>query len=67
MHLKNLFKISEEIGEMVLFFGCRTKDLDIYRAEKKEMITEGVLSESYLALSRDPTIKKVFNLYCYSC
>ena len=62
----HLNAISEKVGEMILFFGCRTKNQDIYRAEKKEMIAEGVLTESYLALSRDPSTKKVFTLYYYS-
>lgn len=44
---------------MTLFFGCRTKALDLYPEEKEEMVSEGVLKNTYLALSREPSIPKV--------
>ena len=44
---------------MTLFFGCRTRGLDLYHEEKQDMLNEGVLSMTYLALSREPSIKKV--------
>lgn len=42
-----------------LFFGCRTKTLDLYRDEKKEMQEMGILDRVFLALSREPDIPKV--------
>jgi len=33
--------------------------MDLYKADKMEMIKEGVLDKTYLALSREPSIPKV--------
>lgn len=33
--------------------------MDLYKADKMEMIREGVLDKTYLALSREPSIPKV--------
>lgn len=33
--------------------------MDLYKTDKMEMVNEGVLDKTYLALSRDPTIPKV--------
>jgi hypothetical protein len=46
---------------MWLFFGCRLKELDLYRDEKDKMLEEYVLNKEFLALSREPGIKKVSN------
>jgi nitric-oxide synthase len=43
----------------MLFFGCQYKSMDLYKTDKMEMLNEGVLDKTYLALSRDPTIPKV--------
>ncbi|CAL4142070.1 unnamed protein product, partial [Meganyctiphanes norvegica] len=51
---------NENFGEMSLFFGCQTRSLDLYAAEKKAMIGAGVLSQVYLALSREPNIRKTY-------
>lgn len=55
MQLKNNVKI----GRMWLFFGCRTKDMDLYKEEKALMLKTGVLERVFLALSREPNIPKV--------
>lgn len=47
------------MGRTMLFFGCQYKSMDLYKTEKTEMIAEGVLDKTYLALSREPSIKKV--------
>lgn len=47
------------IGGIWLFFGCRTKALDLYKEEKEEMVANKVLEKTFLALSRDPNIPKV--------
>ncbi|KAK7067437.1 Nitric oxide synthase, brain [Halocaridina rubra] len=45
---------------MTLFFGCRTRALDLYSEEKEAMKRAGILSHTYLALSREPTIPKTY-------
>ncbi|XP_060528614.1 nitric oxide synthase isoform X2 [Cylas formicarius] len=47
-------------GKMWLFFGCRTKEMDLYKEEKQEMVQEGILERVFLALSREPTINKTY-------
>jgi len=47
------------MGRTMLFFGCQYKSMDLYKADKMEMIKEGVLDKTYLALSREPSIPKV--------
>lgn len=48
------------IGKMTLFFGCRLQCLDLYEDEKAEMVREGVLDQVFLALSREPKIRKTY-------
>lgn len=49
----------QKFGKIWLFFGCRQRNLDLYRQEKKEMLEVGVLDKVFLALSREPGFKKV--------
>jgi nitric-oxide synthase len=42
-----------------LFFGCRTKSLDLYADDKEEMLKSGILNRVFLALSRERNIPKV--------
>ncbi|XP_011646208.1 nitric oxide synthase, salivary gland [Pogonomyrmex barbatus] len=51
---------NQKFGKIWLFFGCRQKNLDLYRQEKKEMLDVGVLDKVFLALSREPGIKKTY-------
>ena len=52
--------VSEQsFGKIWLFFGCRHKGLDLYRDEKNKMRNKGVLDKEFLALSREPGVKKV--------
>lgn len=53
--------VKKEVGKIWLFFGCRKKELDLYREQKQEMLRRGVLNRVFLALSREPDVKKV----CY--
>lgn len=50
---------TEKTGPMTLFFGCRTRLLDLYMEEKEAMRRAGVLTHTYLALSREPKLPKV--------
>ncbi|XP_042218772.1 nitric oxide synthase-like protein isoform X3 [Homarus americanus] len=47
-------------GQMTLFFGCRTKALDLYAEEKEAMKRSGALTQTYLSLSREPNIPKTY-------
>jgi nitric-oxide synthase len=46
-------------GKMTLFFGCRTKEMILYLTELEQLKKDLVLSDIFLALSREPSIKKV--------
>ncbi|XP_045781881.1 nitric oxide synthase-like protein isoform X1 [Maniola jurtina] len=48
------------IGPVWLFFGCRTRTMDLYREEKEQALKDGVLSKVFLALSREKTIPKMY-------
>lgn len=52
-------KENMNVGRMWLFFGCRTKEMDLYKEEKAVMQKSGVLERVFLALSREPNIPKV--------
>ncbi|XP_053625637.1 nitric oxide synthase-like protein isoform X1 [Plodia interpunctella] len=47
-------------GPVWLFFGCRTRTMDLYREEKEQALKEGVLSKVFLALSREKNIPKMY-------
>ncbi|XP_047505160.1 nitric oxide synthase-like protein isoform X1 [Pieris napi] len=47
-------------GAVWLFFGCRTKTMDLYREEKEQAVKDGVLSKVFLALSREKNIPKMY-------
>lgn len=49
----------KRVGKMWLFFGCRQRELDLYKEEKAEMLQKKVLDKVFLALSREPNIPKV--------
>lgn len=49
-----------EYGKVWLFFGCRQRNLDLYRQEKEEMVKAGVLDKVFLALSREPGLNKTY-------
>ncbi|KAF5278426.1 hypothetical protein FQA39_LY05915 [Lamprigera yunnana] len=50
----------KQIGKMWLFFGCRKRNLDLYKDEKEEMLKLKVLDRVFLALSREPGQKKTY-------
>ncbi|XP_072754682.1 nitric oxide synthase, salivary gland-like [Anoplolepis gracilipes] len=51
---------NQTFGKVWLFFGSRRRNLDLYRQEKKEMLEAGVLDKAFLALSREPNVKKTY-------
>lgn len=54
-----MFISAQEFGKIWLFFGCRQKNLDLYKKEKQDMMDAGVLDKVFLALSREIGHKKV--------
>lgn len=50
---------NKQVGKIWLFFGCRTRELDLYKEEKNEMLKKGVVDKVFLALSREPNVPKV--------
>ncbi|XP_043272207.1 nitric oxide synthase, salivary gland [Venturia canescens] len=59
-HAERKLHHHENYGKIWLFFGCRQRNLDLYRQEKKEMLETGVLDKVFLALSREPGITKTY-------
>lgn len=55
-----MYILGENFGSMWLFFGCRSRILDYYRAEKEAMLKQGVLSRVSLALSREPGHNRMY-------
>lgn len=57
-----IMKLENEqpIPKVLLFFGCRTKALDLYYEEKEEMKRKGVLDKVFLALSREAKTQKTY-------
>ena len=52
--------VNIEWGSMDLYSGCRRfKEDNIYQEEKQQMLNDGTLDHTYLALSREPRLKKV--------
>lgn len=56
-------KQNKKMGKMWLFFGCRQKEMDLYRDEKANMLSKKVLDKVYLALSREGNIPKVLGTF----
>ncbi|XP_014368149.2 nitric oxide synthase [Papilio machaon] len=50
--------LSNNVGPVWLFFGCRYKTMDLYREEKEEALARGVLSKAMVALSREEGVSK---------
>ncbi|XP_063359614.1 nitric oxide synthase-like protein isoform X1 [Cydia amplana] len=48
------------IGPVWLFFGCRTRTMDLYREEKEQALRDNVLTKVFLALSREKKIPKMY-------
>lgn len=61
--IKNLKPDDEKSGPMWLFFGCRNRDMDLYKQEKQKAVEDGVLHRIFLALSREQCSDKVVYLF----
>lgn len=57
--MKSLEPGAQKPGPIWLFFGCRHDDMELYKEEKENAVSDGVLTESFLALSRDNDCKDV--------
>ncbi|XP_058453237.1 nitric oxide synthase [Malaya genurostris] len=49
-----------KIPKVWLFFGCRTRKVDLYNNEKQEMLQTGILDRVFLALSREENVPKTY-------
>ncbi|XP_031623820.1 nitric oxide synthase [Contarinia nasturtii] len=49
-----------QLPKVWLFFGCRTKALDLYGDEKQEMVDKKILDRVFLAMSREPDFPKTY-------
>jgi len=53
-------------GPMLLFFGCRQAKVDnIYATELNDVVERGILTDVFLALSREPDQKKVLHEHVF--
>lgn len=50
-----------QLPKVWLFFGCRTRNLDLYYEEKESLLKQGILDKTFLALSRENNVPKVKN------
>lgn len=57
--MKSLEPDAQKPGPMWLFFGCRHSDMELYKEEKEEALSDGVITNSFLALSRKTECKNV--------
>ena len=49
-----------EFGQMHLFYGCRTSAEDnIYKQEIETLLKDGIISNAFMAFSREPGQEKV--------
>lgn len=53
-------ELGEELPRVWLFFGCRSQSLNLYAEEKENLINRCVLDRHFLALSREPNVKKTY-------
>lgn len=60
-HRRHLIKrlMSHNPGPMWLFFGCRYKEMELYKDEKEDALSDGVLHKAMLAISREAGSRKV--------
>lgn len=58
----NLISSYVQLPKVWLFFGCRTKSLDLYCDEKEDLVNRGILDRVFLALSREPNTPKVVGI-----
>lgn len=53
-------KLQNKPGALWLFFGCRTKSMDLYKEEKEKNVKNGILYKHSLALSREKGVPKKY-------
>lgn len=60
-HWDEMKLAGKQTPKVYLFFGCRTKGVDLYCDEKEDMLQKGILTKVFLALSRETHVPKVSN------
>lgn len=63
--MKSMEPGAQKPGPMWLFFGCRHSDMELYKEEKEEAVSDGVITNSFLALSRKNDCKNVSYFLSY--
>lgn len=59
-HRRHLIQHSkQEAGPAWLYFGCKYKDMDLYKEEKEKVVEEKVIHKARLAMSREVGVEKV--------
>lgn len=53
-------ELGQKIPKIWLFFGCRSMSLNLYAGEKDNLVQSHVLDKVFLALSREPNVKKTY-------
>jgi sulfite reductase alpha subunit-like flavoprotein len=59
--LQALKKNGLQLGKVTLLFGCRSKKMILYEEEVKKMQKEKVITNYFVAFSRESNVKKVRN------
>ncbi|KAJ2952585.1 hypothetical protein O0L34_g6909 [Tuta absoluta] len=56
--IKDLSPKMKDPGPVWLFFGCRTRGMDLYKNEKQQALKDGILTKTFCALSREKDVEK---------
>lgn len=58
--IKSPLGINQGWGDLVIYFGCRQSGIDdLYKNEIDDLVKEKIISDYYVAYSRQPDCKKV--------
>lgn len=53
-------ELGEKLPKIWLFFGCRSMSLNLYAEEKEVLVQRHVFDRIFLALSREPNVRKTY-------
>ncbi|CAB3251850.1 unnamed protein product [Arctia plantaginis] len=60
-HRRHLIQHSKQnAGPAWLYFGCKYKDMDLYKEEKEKVVEEKVIHKARLAMSREAGVEKKY-------
>lgn len=61
---QQLNQLTEKPGPMWLYFGCKYKEMDLYKEEKAEAVKDGVINKDSLVMSREAGAEKKYVQEC---